>query len=52
MEDGTAKEESPEEKLTAEEAELRARMTGSDIFSERIPKQWECLDIDLTERKT
>ena len=52
LEDGRPKEDSPEEKLTAEEAEVRARMTGSDIFCERIPKNWECLDIDLTEKKT
>lgn len=31
-EDGTPKESSPEEKMTAEEARLRARQTGSDIF--------------------
>ncbi|XP_025835037.1 39S ribosomal protein L41, mitochondrial-like [Agrilus planipennis] len=31
-EDGTPKEPSPEEKLTSEEATLKARQTGSDIF--------------------
>jgi len=43
-ENGNPIEPSYEEKLTAEEAFIQARKTGSDIFSERIPKQWECLD--------
>jgi len=46
-EDGHPKEPSPEEKMTPEEAWILARKTGSDIFSERIPKHWECLDIDI-----
>lgn len=46
-ENGNSKVPEPEEKLTAEEAWIQARRTGSDMFSERIPKIWECLDTDL-----
>jgi len=42
--DGNPLEPSIEEKLDAERAYLLARRTGSDIFSERIPKLWECLE--------
>lgn len=54
-EDGNPLEPSIEEKLTAERAHLLARRTGSDIFSERIPKIWECLDnyeVPETKRDT
>lgn len=37
--------------MTPDEAWLLARKTGSDLFAERIPKQWECLDINLFEMK-
>jgi len=45
--EGNPKVLSPEEQMTPEEAWILARKTGSDIFSERIPKLWECLDIDI-----
>jgi len=48
-EDGNPTVYSPEEQLTPEEAWILARKTGSDIFSERIPKFWECLNIDVAE---
>lgn len=35
--------------MTADDAWKMARMTGSDIFSERIPRNWECLEIDLVQ---
>jgi len=43
-ENGNSLEPSDEEKLTAEEARIMARKSGSDIFSERIPRRWECLE--------
>jgi large subunit ribosomal protein L41 len=49
--DGLPKEPSPEEKLTPEEAFIAARKVGNDLFSERIPKRWECLEQSLIEKK-
>jgi hypothetical protein len=48
-ENGNPKEPSSEERLTPEEAWIQARKTGSDLFSERIPRQWECLEINVDE---
>jgi len=50
-EQGNPKAPSPEEEMTPDEAWTLARRTGSDIFSERIPRQWECLEIDVQEWK-
>ncbi|CAG7835254.1 unnamed protein product [Allacma fusca] len=47
LEDGSSEVGDLLEKLTPEEAIKKARMTGSDIRSERVPKHWECLDIKL-----
>lgn len=38
---GNPLEPSPEESLTAEEAKLRARQTGSDIFTPRSKREEE-----------
>ncbi|CAL8110907.1 unnamed protein product [Orchesella dallaii] len=39
------------EKLTPDEAWVLARKTGSDIFSEREPKLWECLEKSLIDEE-
>jgi len=44
---GQPLELSEEEKLSIEDAYLKARKCGSDIFSERIPEHWECLKTKL-----
>lgn len=46
---GNALEPSELEKLTPDEARILARKTGSDIFSEREPKYWECLEKSLID---
>ncbi len=38
------------EKLTPEEAWMQSRKSGSDIFSERTPKLWECLDEKVIDK--
>jgi len=42
---GNSLKPSDEEVLSKDEAWIRARKTGSDIFSERIPKFWEFLNL-------
>lgn len=42
-EDGSPKEPSPEEAMTAEEAKIKNRQTGSDIYRPRNPREiWDC----------
>jgi len=48
-EQGNPLEPSEMEKMTPEEAWILARKSGSDIFSERIPKLWECLEKSLID---
>jgi len=43
-ENGEPQNPSEFEALTPDQAYISARRTGSDIFSERIPKHWECLE--------
>lgn len=50
-EHGNSKAPSPEEEMTPDQAWTLARQTGCDIFSERVPRQWECLETDLKEWK-
>jgi len=42
--DGNPLEPSEIEKMTPEEAWILARKSGSDLFAERTPRQWECLE--------
>lgn len=42
-------EPSPEEAQTPDDAWIKARQCGNDIFSERTPKLWECLEKSLID---
>jgi len=48
-EDGIPLEPSEMEKMTPEAAWTLARKSGSDLFSERKPRLWECLEKSLID---
>jgi len=50
-ENGSSFDPSTKERQRPSEAYLLARRVGSDIFSERIPKRWECLEYPNTSDK-
>jgi len=49
--DGNPLEPSEMEKMTPDEAWTLARKSGSDIFSERTPRLWECLEKSLIDEE-
>jgi len=50
-EDGNPLEPSKMEQLTPDEAWTYARQSGSDLFSERTPRLWECLEKSLIDEE-